>query len=237
MNKIARRQFINACYKVGLFIGLTSLASRLTIQHSVAQTSMSTDSGLVDNVDTKSNRKNSPARVLVVYASQFGSTGGVAERVSSQLAANGHQVEVKQVDHVESLDGYDAIIIGGAIQYDRWMTPARKFVEIYKTQLAKIPCACFFVCLTLSRTDEKSLARARVYAQKIAALFPANPLSVQGFAGVLDYSKMSFATRMFAKTLMAIIGVKEGDYRNWPAVDGWSNTMASVLLEKNIRQK
>lgn len=49
--------------------------------------------------------------------------------------------------------------------------------------------------------------------------------SIGQFSGVLDYGKMSFGQRLAAKALFAIIGVKEGDYRDWERIRDWASDL------------
>lgn len=245
MKKIPRRKFIAGIgHKLGVLIGFSVLVNQIMIPGTRAQTIMA------DNLDTNpvnvgannlhnaassqgADRNKFNRRILIVYASQFGSTREIAERVSNRLVAKGNHIVLMHVDQVESLDGYDAAIIGGAIQYDKWMGSARHFVKKFQPQLESMPVACFFGCLTLSRHDDASLAQAQGYAEKISALFSqSKPVSVQGFAGVLDYRKMSIPVRIVAKLILSIIGVKEGDYRDWPAIDNWTDVAAVALSDK-----
>ncbi len=70
------------------------------------------------------------------------------------------------------------------------------------------------------------------YSDKLYSLMPKiKPLSVGGFAGVLDYSKLSFPQRLVSKGIFLILGVKEGDYRNWKAIRSWAKTV-HVKLNK-----
>ena len=236
MNKISRRRFINGtCYKIGLYIGLSYFAGRVLIPKAIAQTDMS-DTLIPTNPAIDINeQKKFRRRILIAYASQFGSTGEIAERIAARLNPHGHQIDLMRVDQVESLDNYDAIIIGGAIQYDRWMGKARNFIEKHKLQLEKIPCACFFSCLTLSRHDDASAAQAQGYARGISQLFTNSPpIVVRGFAGVLDYSKMSIPVRLVAKVILSIIGVKQGDYRNWLEIDNWADTLNARIFDNSL---
>ena len=55
------------------------------------------------------------ASALVAYASKFGSTREVAERVATRLRDCGFDTEVSAAGEVRSLDGYDAVVFGGAL--------------------------------------------------------------------------------------------------------------------------
>lgn len=51
--------------------------------------------------------------VLVVYASRHGATAGIAARIAARLADSGAAVDLRQVDDVQTPDGYDAVVFGG----------------------------------------------------------------------------------------------------------------------------
>ncbi len=164
-----------------------------------------------------------PNKVLVAYESQFGSTAEVAEVIGQVLSEGGSHVCIKKMKDVTDLDGYSRVVIGSAIQYDKWMPEARKFVMTHQKALAQIDVSCFLVCLVLSKGTAKSIKKSKGYALKISELVPSVPAdSIGQFAGVLDYSKMSFGQRLAAKAMFAIIGVKEGDYRDWKAIRDWA---------------
>lgn len=163
-------------------------------------------------------------KVLVTYESQFGSTAEVAEVVGQVLGDKGYKVTIKKIKDVVSLDNYEKVVIGSAIQYDKWMLEAREFAQAHQRELETKNVSCFFVCLVLSKGTEKSRTKANGYARKIKELVPRVSQDAIGqFAGVLDYSKMSFGQRLAAKTLFAIIGVKAGDYRDWEIIRNWAS--------------
>ncbi len=169
---------------------------------------------------TKSN-----TNILVIYDSKFGSTKEVAEKIAVELSKN-YSVEIKEINAKIYLNSYDKIIIGSAIQYDKWLPNAADFIRSNQELLATKKVAYFFTCLVLSKNTNKAKEKANIYAKKLLKIAPLiTPLAIGKFAGVLDYSKMSFAQRILAKSIFAIIGVKEGDYRDWNAIKSWANSL------------
>lgn len=160
-------------------------------------------------------------KVLVTYESQYGSTGEIADRLGRVLARNGARVVVRHVDDVPSIAAYEQVIVGGAIQYDRWMPGASRFVKEHRGELASRSLSMFFVCLALSKEGGESEALG--YERKIRAIAPElEPTSVQGFAGVLDYSRMSPVARLFGRVVLSLRGATAGDHRDWSAIDAWA---------------
>lgn len=165
-------------------------------------------------------------KLLVTYATGFGTTREVAEEIGQTLRRSGAKVEIKAIGDATDISDYDGLIIGSAIQYDKWMPEAVAWVRTHRAILASRPVAFFFTCLTLSSKSEKAQRQALAYADKLYFLQPlVKPVDVGGFAGVLDYNRLPLVWRLMARILFAILGVKEGDYRDWDAIRSWTRTI------------
>lgn len=187
------------------------------------------------NPDPGSKNKGS-FKVLVAFASQFGSTGEVAEAIGDVLSQQDCAVDVKWIRDVNQVDTYDAVIVGSAIQYDKWMPEAVDFVKTHQKALSSVPVAYFFTCLTLAKKNAKTEQQALVYADKLRAISSqVVPVSVHGFAGVVDFSKISFLTRMMLKAITTVNGVQEGDYRDWAAIHAWAHSVYFKLANEEAK--
>src|SRR5690606_33116049 len=89
-------------------------------------------------------------RVLVAYATRFGSTEEVAQRIGTVLSSESIQTDVRAVEEITSLRDYDAIVIGSAIRVGRWVPEAVDFLREYEAELRDLPVAYFTVCMTLN---------------------------------------------------------------------------------------
>lgn len=164
--------------------------------------------------------------ILVAYASEFGTTGEIAEPIASALCGAGATVDTRQIRNVEDLSGYSAVVIGGAIQYDNWMSEARDFVTRNEDALSRMPVAYFFTCMVLSKPSDKADSKADGYAKKLEAVSQrVTPVAVGRFAGVLDYGRMNLRTRIASKILYTMLRVGPGDYRDWKAIKSWVNEL------------
>ncbi len=151
-------------------------------------------------------------RILVAYASRHGSTADIAFAIANQRYANGETVDAKWIGDIHTIKDYDAVIIGSAIRYDKWLPEATEFVQTHQSALQRIPVALFFCCLAASSTTEKAARQSNTYAQNVAAQLPTvTPDQVGQFAGALDYGKIPRVTRLLARGLFAFLGAKEGD--------------------------
>ena len=167
--------------------------------------------------------KKPNTEVLVTYDSKFGSTAEVAQFMGSVLSEQGASIAVKPLSEVDNLEAYDSVIIGGAIRYDRWSPEARTFVRENKTILSGVPVSFFFTCLTLAKPTPAAMLKAEEYAEKLRSLAPeVKPVTVGGFAGVLQFARTPWPARFALKVLSIASGVKEGDYRDWEAIRSWT---------------
>ena len=78
-------------------------------------------------------------RVLVAYGSKMGGTAEMAEWVAEGLRGTGHEADVVDGKTCKSIDGYDAVVVGGGLYANRWAKGARKFVKRHRWDLVDIP--------------------------------------------------------------------------------------------------
>jgi len=77
--------------------------------------------------------------VLVAYASKRGSTAEIAETIAATLRREGLGVCLERAEDVESLDRYDAVVLGSAVYMKRWRGDARHFLKKHRKALRQTP--------------------------------------------------------------------------------------------------
>lgn len=65
--------------------------------------------------------------ILMVVASKHGSTREIARAIADELRAARCQVHLQDADAVESVTGYDAVIVGRAVYEGTWPPDALLF--------------------------------------------------------------------------------------------------------------
>ena len=83
------------------------------------------------------------ARVLVAYASKLGSTAVIAEVMAQVLRDAGHRAVALPARDVQSLDQWDAVILGSAVYAAFWQKDARRFTERCHDELKDRPLWLF----------------------------------------------------------------------------------------------
>jgi menaquinone-dependent protoporphyrinogen oxidase len=158
------------------------------------------------------------AAILVAYASKAGSTRDVADSVGAVLHARGVAVEVRPAESVASLEGFDGVVLGGALYAGRLHRDARRFLTRHRARLAGMPVAVFAMG---PRTMEPSaVAESRKQLDRALAHTPeVEPIEVTIFGGVVDPATLHFPfNRMPAS-----------DARDWDAIEAWSRRVADLI--------
>jgi menaquinone-dependent protoporphyrinogen oxidase len=167
--------------------------------------------------------------ILVTYASRGGATAGVAHAIAKVLTEQGLQVTLLPMQQVHDLSNYQAVVAGSAIHKNNWLPEALMFVKQHQAALQTKPFAAFLTCLALAMTKQPEKTRTDVaqWLQPVRNLV--QPASEGLFAGVLDLSKISLGYRMLFRGAMLVRRWREGDYRDWPAIEAWAAALPSQL--------
>ena len=168
-------------------------------------------------------------KILVTYASRFGSTTGVAEAIGKTLSEAGLQVDVLPMDKVTDLSSYSAVVAGGAINGGIWLPQAMDFLRTHQAVLASKPFAAFLVCMTLSmRNAEQYRPHVASWLQPVRDLV--KPVSEGLFAGALDIKRIPSASDRLKFRMSVLFGFwKEGDHRDWEAIRRWAQSLPTLL--------
>jgi len=168
-------------------------------------------------------------KILVTYATQGGSTAGIAEEIGKTLAKAGAQVDVRNVNSVSDLSSYQAVVVGSAIHSGKWLPEAIKFVESNETTLRQMPTAIFQVCMMLATNNETYKAMVPAWLDPVRTKI--NPITAMSFAGGVDLAQYPKLTdKLGMRIFLASVKLKPGDYRNWETIRTWAENLRPSLL-------
>ncbi len=178
-------------------------------------------------------------KVLVVYASRYGATEGIAERIATALRERGLEADLQPASRASDPAGYQAVVVGSAAYFFHWMKPARQFVRRNRAALAKLPVWLFssgplgFKPGDPQTNDPQYRQEAREIAELRAAI---QPRDHHVFFGVMDHGKLGFFHRLLRKLPInkndAIFPA--GDFRDWEEIDGWAGSIAEALISLGV---
>jgi len=173
-------------------------------------------------------------RVLIAYASRYGATKGIAERIAATLHSQHLAPSLQPVRQAVDPAGYDAVIVGSAAYFFHWMKPAANFVRHNSRTLADRPVWLFSSgpLGTKEKDDQGRNLREFLEPKEIAEFRNlVHPRDHHVFFGAFDSATLGFTHRLIYK-MPANRGdalFPQGDFRNWQEIDAWANTIAQAL--------
>src|SRR5690606_15609236 len=160
-------------------------------------------------------------KVLVAVASRHGSTRDIGEVIARELRATGLTVDVRDAKHVDTVQGYDAVVLGSAVYIGNWLAEAKQFGERHRDELLKLPVWVFSSGpLGLGKHQPENDPQALV-----ASLGDIPIRDHKVFVGKLDPSDLGLGEELIVKMVRA----PYGDFRNWVEIRRWARGIASQL--------
>jgi menaquinone-dependent protoporphyrinogen oxidase len=164
--------------------------------------------------------------VLVGYASAYGSTREIAERIGTRLAESGVLADVRPLDDGTTTAGYSAFVLGSAVHNRRWLPEAAAFLERHRDTLAHGRIWAFSVGLPAALRGPWRRLAQREEAIVLDALGPLPGLCEHRlFSGVATREQLG----RVGVLALRLLGGRPGDYRDWDAVDTWAAEIAGEL--------
>lgn len=160
-------------------------------------------------------------KVLIVFASKYGSTDGVAAAIAETLQERGHRAEARAAADAPAPDAFDAVVIGSGVYIGSWLKPAAGYLEAHAAALAQRPVWLFGVGPLGAENPQP--AGDPEQASKLIELVGARGYVT--FSGALDRSRLSLAERLIVRMVKA----PDGDFRDWQAIRGWAHAIADGL--------
>jgi menaquinone-dependent protoporphyrinogen oxidase len=162
--------------------------------------------------------------VLVAYATRYGSTQEVADKIAATLRQSGLTVEVQPAKQVRTLDGYRAVVLGAPLYMSDWLKEARNFLSRHRPILTTLPVALF--ALGPTEDKEKDWTETRKQFDKVLSQFAwLKPVAAELFGGRFDPSRLTLPYNL-------IPGLKRmpvNDIRDWDAIGVWANGLVEKL--------
>jgi menaquinone-dependent protoporphyrinogen oxidase len=168
-------------------------------------------------------------RVLVVYATHYGATKGIAEKIAETLSESALEVDLRSAEEDFTWlakDNFDAFVIGSAIHAGGWIGSGVEFIRANADVLANRPTWLF----SSGPIGDKAVGQPQPDPRQIAEFRRA--LDVRDhvvFGGAFDpstadLSRVNWLERQVASHLLPV-----GDYRDWDKIAAWAKAVADQL--------
>jgi menaquinone-dependent protoporphyrinogen oxidase len=164
-------------------------------------------------------------QVLVAYASKYGSTAEIAEKIGQVLRQAGLQTDVLPVDRVQDPAPYTAIVLGSAMYIGQWQGKASKFLQANEKLLAQRP-VWLFTSGPTGKGDALELMSGWILPKSAETIADRiHPRDITVFHGNVDGKKVNFLEKKLIENVKAPIG----DFRDWDAISAWAAGIAEAV--------
>ena len=164
-------------------------------------------------------------KVLVTYASKYGSTAQIADRISSVLESRGLDVEEMPVGKAKSAGDYKAVVLGSAVYAGQWRAEAAEWLKRNADELAKRPTWIFSSGPTGEGDPSELMNGWRLPESLEEVVEGIGPREIAFFHGNLDMDKLNFGEKLIVKAIKA----PTGDFRVWDQIDSWAEEVARIV--------
>lgn len=164
-------------------------------------------------------------KILVAFATDYGSTQEIAEAIAMQLRKHALDVDILPMRSVRDLSEYQTIVMGAPLYMFHWHKDAHSLLSHHRKSLEKLPVAIF--ALGPFNDIEEEWKGAREQIDKELAKYPwLTPVDLKIFGGKFDPTKLHFPYSL----LPALKNIPASDIRDWTAIRGWADELTVRFL-------
>jgi menaquinone-dependent protoporphyrinogen oxidase len=168
-------------------------------------------------------------KILVAYASKYGATKEIAEKIGQVLKDAGFAADVLPVDKVTAIGPYQAVVLGSAVYIGGWRKQAARFLKANEKALAE-KMVWLFSSGPTGQGDPVELVKGWRFPKALQHIADrVKPRDIVLFQGAAFPEKLSAINRWMIRKVKAPLG----DFRDWNAITRWAGTIAATLKEKD----
>jgi menaquinone-dependent protoporphyrinogen oxidase len=165
--------------------------------------------------------------VLLAYASKYGSTKEIAEKIGEVFKQEGIAVDIIPAQQVKDLSGYKDVIIGVAIYMGMWRKEAKNLIMKNEAALAERRVWIFSTGPS-GKGDPIQLVKGVTVPQGMKQVIDRiKPRDIAVFHGKLDPEKMGGMEKFIVKR----VGGETGDFRDWALINAWAKKTAAEIIK------
>ena len=166
-------------------------------------------------------------KVLIAYASSYGSTQEIAEVISETLRSQMLAVDCEPIRNVRILEGYSAVVLGAPLYMFHWHKDARHFLSQHRKILTDNLPVAIFAGGPFGKGDGNAWHEVRAKFDLELAKFPwLTPISVEIVGGKFDPTKLRFPYSL----IPVLKKMPASDLRDWVAIRAWARSLATQFL-------
>jgi menaquinone-dependent protoporphyrinogen oxidase len=164
--------------------------------------------------------------ILVTYASKYGATKEIAEKIGEELSQAGLQADVLPVQGIHDLTPYWAVILGCAVYIGKWLKEAGEFLRGNEKSLAERPLWLFSSGPTGQGDAVALLEGWQLPSDQQSIIDRIQPRNIAVFHGYINPDKLNFIEKWSIKN---VVKKPFGDFRDWGVITSWATSIADTL--------
>jgi menaquinone-dependent protoporphyrinogen oxidase len=176
-------------------------------------------------------------KILVAYATWAGATHEIANKIADVLKEKDMDVEIVPAEKVNSIEPYQAIILGTSIHAGQTVKGFNQFLKKFHKDLAGRLFAPFIVCANMMEDNPKNIKETSGWANKTLEKYPDIKPAVLGlFGGALitegeDFNKLNFFFKKMILSMRENLIKEYGktDFRDWEKIIAWVNEIINQI--------
>jgi len=179
-------------------------------------------------LEQKEDKMNT--QVLVTYATKYGATAEIAEKIGQVLGQAGLRTDVLPTDQVSNLSPYKAVILGSAVYIGRWCKEAATFLKANEKVLAE-QLVWLFSSGPTGEGNPVELTKGWHFPKALQPIADCiQPRDITVFHGAINIKKLNLIEKWMINKVKAPLG----DFRDWDAITFWATAIADVLKEAGL---
>jgi menaquinone-dependent protoporphyrinogen oxidase len=165
------------------------------------------------------------SKVLVAYATKYGSTREIAEKIGQVIAEAGLESEVLPAEKVTDLANYRAVVLGSAAYIGNWRKEAVVFIRKFDDELEQLP-TWIFSSGPLGQGDAQQEMKGWKYPTALGPVIERiQPRGITIFHGTVNLAKLNLLERWMMKNMKEV----GHDARRWNLIEKWAKDIANTL--------
>jgi menaquinone-dependent protoporphyrinogen oxidase len=169
--------------------------------------------------------------ILVAYASQYGSTAEIAEKIGEVLRKENLEVSILAVNEIRDVSSYGAVILGSGVYAGHWLKDAVNFLESNEKVLATKPVWIFSSGPTGEGEPIEIMHGWRFPEAQQSLISHIKPRDIRLFHGKIDPDKLHLGDKLIVKAVRA----KMGDFRDWDMISTWAKEISTALRPETVK--
>jgi menaquinone-dependent protoporphyrinogen oxidase len=172
-------------------------------------------------------------RIAIVYATKYGQTAKIVDRIGSRLEGRGCNVDIRCLGHDTDLatveiDGVNGVVLGGPIYKGHLPKVLLTWTNGYKGSLKGLPVGFFTVGLNAADSRPKARTEDDRVLKTFCEKASLEPKILVALTGALYYRKYGFITRFLLRRIAAEAGgptdtSKDHELTDWMQVKDFTD--------------